>query len=240
VEQLQREITERQRVETTLRESEDRLRQLASQLLTAQEQERQRIARDLHDEMGQSLMVLKMQLNAFKRRVKGGQEAWAEFDQALDFVDVITDQTREICQSLRPSALENLGLNGALRELLSEFQKHHGLEVIDEIADLSGLFSNEAQITLYRLFQECMTNAVRHGKATCVTVRSQKEDGTVRFSCEDNGTGFDQEDVRSRRRPGMGLAAMEERVRLLQGIFEITSAKDQGTRIEIILPADKV
>jgi signal transduction histidine kinase len=169
--------------------------------------------------MGQSLMALKMQLNSFKRRVKRGQEDWLEFDQAIDFVNVIADQTRKICQSLRPTALENLGLNGALRELLTEFQKHHGLEVAEEFADLSGLFAKEAQITVYRLFQECLTNAVRHGKATRVTVGSKKGDGTVCYSCADNGAGFDLAAVRSRRIPGMGLAAIEERVRLLQGYF---------------------
>ncbi len=233
------DVTARKQAEAALRESEQRLHYLTSQILTAQEQERQRIARDLHDEMGQSLMALKMQLNSFKRRVKRNQEDWTEFDQAIDFVNVIADQTRKICQSLRPTALENLGLNGALRELLTEFQKHHGLEVAEEFADLSGLFSNEAQITVYRLFQECLTNAVRHGKATGVTVRSRKGDGTVCFSCADNGAGFDLAEVRSRRIPGMGLAAMKERVRLLQGYFEITSAKGRGTRIDITLPTDK-
>jgi PAS domain S-box-containing protein len=233
------DVTARKQAEAALQESKQRLHYLTSQILTAQEQERQRIARDLHDEMGQSLMALKMQLNSFKRRVKRGQEDWAEFDQAIDFVNVITDQTRKICQSLRPTALENLGLNGALRELLTEFQKHHGLKVMERFADLSGLLSNEAQITVYRLFQECLTNAVRHGKATSVTVSSQEGEGAVCFSCADNGAGFDLAKARSRRRPGMGLAAMEERVRLLQGSFEITSTKGRGTRIDITLPTDK-
>jgi PAS domain S-box-containing protein len=233
------DVTARKQAEAALRESEHRLRHLTSQILTTQEQERQRIARDLHDEMGQSLMALKMQLNNFKRRVKRGQEAWEEFDQAIDFVNVITDQTRKICQSLRPTALANLGLNGALRELLAEFQKHHGLKVMEQFADLNGLLSNEAQITVYRLFQECLTNAVRHGQATSITVRSQQGDGNVCFTCEDNGTGFDLAQARSRRRPGMGLAAMEERVRLLQGSFDITSARGRGTSIDVTLPTDK-
>jgi signal transduction histidine kinase len=180
-----------------------------------------------------------MRLNAFKRRVKHGEEGWEEFDQALDFINVIAEKIRETCRSLLPTSLESLGLNGSLREMLSEFQKHHGLEVIEEIADLRGLFPDEIQIMMYRFFQECLTNALRHGKATSVKVCAYKQDGAVLFSCEDNGTGFDLEEVRSRRRPGIGLAAMEERVRLLRGSFEITSSKGHGTRIEIILPADK-
>jgi signal transduction histidine kinase len=212
---------------------------LTSQLLTSQEQERGRIARDLQDEMGQSLMALKMQLNAFKRRSKRGQEAWGEFDQAVDSINIIAEQIRKICQSLRPDALENLGLNKALQQLLMEVKQLHGLEISEELADISGLLSSEAQITVYRLFQECLTNAIRHGKATSVTVRARKENGAVHFSCEDNGSGFDLTDVRSQGNSGLGLTAMEERVRLLHGSLRITSAKGKGTRIEVLLPPNQ-
>ena len=218
-----------------LRDSEQKLRLLTSQILTAQEQERQRIARDLHDEMGQSLAVLNMQLNAFKRRVKRGEEAWEEFDQAVVYVNVIADKVSRICQTLWPAALEQRGINGALRELLAEYQKHHGLAVAVELDDLSGLLSLEAQITVYRVFQECLTNTVRHGKATSIKVRAHQGEGAVHFACQDNGTGFDLKEV-SFRSTGLGLAAMEERVRRLRGSFEITSAKGQGTRIDIALP----
>jgi signal transduction histidine kinase len=101
---------------------------LTKRLLAVQELERRRIARDLHDEMGQSLMALKMQLNAFKRSLKRGQDAWPEFDEALDFINVIAEQVRNTCRSLRPDALENLGLKGALRQLLTDFQEHKGLK----------------------------------------------------------------------------------------------------------------
>jgi PAS domain S-box-containing protein len=224
---------------TELKRAQEKLRQLNRQLLSIQEWERQRIARDLHDEMGQALMALKMQLNAFKRGFKRGREDWAEFDRAVDHINVIADQVRNVCQSLRPGTLENLGLNGSLRQLLAEFQRHHGLEVSEELDDMSGLFSNEGEITVYRLFQECLTNATRHGKATSIKVRARKGDGALHFSCEDNGIGFDLEEVKSRDNQGLGLAAMAERVRLLQGSFEITSTKGKGTRIKITLPPDK-
>jgi PAS domain S-box-containing protein len=226
---------------TDLKRAQEKLRQLNRQLLTVQERERQRIARDLHDEMGQSLMALKMQLNAFKRGFKRGREDWSEFDSVVDHINVIAEQARKICQSLRPTTLENLGLNGALRQLLGEFQKHHGLEVSEELDDISGLFSSEGQITVYRLFQECLNNATRHGNATRVKVSAQKRDGSVCFICEDDGIGMDLDKVKSRDESqwGIGLAAMEERVRLLQGSFEITSTKGKGTRIKITLPPDK-
>ena len=226
---------------TELKQAQEKLRKLTRQLLTVQERERQRIARDLHDEMGQSLMAFKMKLNAFKRSFKRGREDWSEFDSVVDYINVIAGQVRKICQSLRPGALENLGLNGALRQLLAEFRQHHGLEVSEELDDMSGLFSYEGQITVYRFFQECLNNATRHGNATRVKVSAQKRDGSVCFICEDDGIGMDLDEVKSRDESqwGIGLAAMEERVRLLQGSFEITSTKGKGTRIKITLPPDK-
>jgi two-component system sensor histidine kinase UhpB len=224
-----------------LQQAQEKLRQLTKQLLSVQELERRRIARDLHDELGQSLMALKMQLNAVKRGFQRGREPWKEFDQAIDSLNAIAAQTREICQALRPSALENLGLNGALRQLFAEFRKHHGLEVSEELLDLHGLFSAEAQITVYRLFQECLNNAIRHGRATLIQVRVQKLDRAICFTCEDNGRGFDPEAVRSHgeENQGLGLAAMAERVRLLGGTFQITSAPGRGARIDVTLPVEK-
>jgi PAS domain S-box-containing protein len=233
------DISELKKTQEALEASNRKLRQLTQRLLTFQEQERQRISRDLHDEMGQSLMALKMQLNAFKRRARREPEAWEEFDQAVDYINVIAEQIRAICQSLRPAALENLGLNEALRQLLLEFAQLHGLEISEDLADISDLLSPEAQIAIYRLFQECLTNAVRHGQATRVAVRAHKNAGAVHFSCEDNGSGFDPSEDRSRGNSGLGLATMEERVRLLQGSLKIHSAKGQGTRIEVILPPNQ-
>jgi two-component system sensor histidine kinase UhpB len=130
------DITELKEAEGRLQESREKLSRLTRRLLTVQEEERQRIARDLHDEMGQSLMALKMQLNRVKRRFRRGEEDWKEFDEAIDFVTAIAAQARDICQSLRPATLENLGLNGALRQLLEEFKKHHGVEVDEELAEM--------------------------------------------------------------------------------------------------------
>jgi two-component system sensor histidine kinase UhpB len=226
---------------TELKQARERLSQLTRQLLAAQELERRRIARDLHDELGQSLMALKMQLNAVKRNFQRGREPWEEFDQAIDYLNAIAAHTRDICQALRPSALENLGLDGALRQLCAEFRKHHGLEVTEELADLRHLVSSEAQIAVYRLFQECLNNAIRHGRATRLQVRAQMLDNSICFSCEDNGRGFDLAELRSRGEDsqGLGLAAMEERVRLLNGTVKITSAPGQGTRLDVTLPVDK-
>ncbi len=225
---------------TELRQAQEQLRRVTSLVLNAQEQERQRMARDLHDELGQALMALKMQLNAVKRSFRRNEEPWEEFGQAIEYVNTIAAQVRSICQSLRPSVIENLGLNGALKHLADEFRKHHGLEVAEDLDDLTDLFSSEAQITVFRIFQECLTNASRHGGATRVQMRADKTETVVCFICEDNGSGFDFSKVKSREdNQGPGLVAMEERVHLLQGAFELTSLPGQGTRVAFSILPDK-
>jgi PAS domain S-box-containing protein len=231
------DITKLKKTQEALEESQEKLRQLNARLLAVQELERQRISRDLHDDLGQSLMVLKMQLNAVKRSFKRGQQAWDDFDLAIDSVNEIADQVRIITRTLRPSVLENLGLGKALAQLLADFEKYQKIQVSREMDDVSDLLSPEAQIMVYRIFQECLTNAARHGKATSMQVRLKKDDGAVCIICTDNGIGLDLSDAG--RNQGLGLAAMEERVRLLQGSFEIISEKGKGTRITITLPPDK-
>jgi PAS domain S-box-containing protein len=231
------DITKLKKTQEALEESQEKLSQLNARFLAAQELERQRISRDLHDDLGQSLMVLKMQLNAVKKSFKRGQQTWDEFDRVIDFVNVIADQVRVITRALRPSVLENLGLGKALAQLLADFEKYQKIQVSQEMDDVGDLLSPEAQVTVYRIFQECLTNATKHGKATSMQVRLKKNDGVVCIICTDNGIGLDLSD--GGREQGLGLAAMEERVRLLQGSFEITSEKGKGTRIAITLPLDK-
>jgi signal transduction histidine kinase len=226
---------------TELRQVRESLRQLTEQLLTFQEMERRRIARDLHDELGQSLMALKMKLNSVMRSFRRGEEPWEDFGRAIDYVNTIATKARNICQSLRPSVLEDLGLDQALHQLLEEFREQHELELLEELEGLGGLFSAESQIAIYRIIQECLNNPIRHGEATRVRVGAQNRDGAVCFICEDNGVGFDLAEVRARGEAsrGSGLIAVGERVRLLHGSLKITSDPGQGCRIVFTLPTDQ-
>jgi signal transduction histidine kinase len=235
VEQLQWEITERQRVEEVLRDSEERLRFLASQLLTAQETERGRLSRELHDDLGQALLVLKMQLNAILRRCSLEQEPRQSLEEATTYLLGVIDKVRRLSQNLSPPTLESLGLSEALRDILEEFQKYCDQEMIikadlDEIKDI---LPEEANIVIYRITQEFLANVHKHSEATRVAVFIKALPEKVTIALEDNGKGFDLEEIKGRpkERRGLGVASMEERLRMLGSRFSMTSQPGKGTRL---------
>ncbi len=235
------DISKLKQAQDALEQAQEKLRLLARQLLITQELERQIIARDLHDEMGQSLIALKFRLDAVKKSLRRGEEAWGEFERAIDFIDIIADQVRDISRALRPAAIENLGLNGALIQMLDEFQKYHGIALNHDVDDVNGLFSVETQIAVFRIIQECLTNAAKHSMATSATLLVKKKGEVVSIIFEDNGVGVDWGEVRPKGdgEQGLGLSIMRERIHMLQGFFQISSARDRGTRIAFALRPDK-
>jgi len=233
------EITERKRAEEALQESGKRLRFLSSQLITAQEKERRRISIELHDELGQALMVLKLQLRSMEEQLNENQTALREeCEQILHYIDDITENVRRLSRDLSPSILEDLGLLPALRWLINEFTKHHPVESKLDIEDTPDLFSKEEEIIIFRIFQEALTNIGKHAQATHVSVIIKLQDGEISFVVEDNGKGFNVEQVFSREATerGMGLATMEERARMVGGSLDIWSQEGTGTRITFSIP----
>lgn len=237
--QLMKEISEREKFEEELRHSEQRLRDLTSQLLSAQEQERQRISRELHDELGQSLMVLKLQLRIMEKDLSSDQHLRENCSETLQQLDRIIDNVRRLSRDLSPAILEDLGLKIALQNLFDSFGRYYGIrELTVHLDEVQDLFPLEAQINVYRIFQEALTNIGKYAKATRVTVAVKRNAGEVSFGVEDNGLGFDLEQVLARdaREKGLGLAAMEERVRILGGSLQIWSREGSGTRISFHIP----
>jgi signal transduction histidine kinase len=160
-------------------------------------------------------------------------------DQLNDVLDDIIDNVRRLSHDLSPSILEDLGLMAALRNLFDGVEKHYQLTSFSaDLDDLDPLFSPEACINIYRLFQESLNNIAKHARATRVTVKARLQDLQVAFAIEDQGVGFDVQEVRrpSQKRRGMGLATMEERVKLLGGTFEVDSQIGRGTIISFTLP----
>lgn len=236
VKQLQWEITERQRVEEELRESEERLRFLASQLLIAQETERSRLSRELHDDLGQALLVLKMQLNAILRACSPKQELRQRLEEAVEYVLEVIDKVRRLSRNMSPPALEEVGLVPALRNLFEEFRKYHYQNMIIEadLDEVKDILPKEANILIFRITQEFLSNVHKHAEATRVAVAIKALPEKVTITLEDNGKGFFLDEVRDqvKGKGGLGLVSIEERLRMLGSQFNLTSQAGKGTRLQ--------
>jgi PAS domain S-box-containing protein len=235
------DIAERKRAEEDLRESEQKLRILTSQILTAQEDERKRISRELHDELGQSLTVLKLSLRTASRNVSEPPEVKEDLGQMALYLDETIDKVRRLSRALSPAILEDLGLPPALNYLISEFNRYYEIEHDFDLEDLDGLFPKEAQIIIFRIFQESLTNIAKHAQARKVRLGIQQFDGAVHFEVEDDGQGFEVARVLSRSslEKGLGLAALSERAKMLGGTLEINSRKGRGTRVTCAIPVNR-
>jgi PAS domain S-box-containing protein len=243
VAQLQAEVTERQQAEQAVRESEQRLRSLASQILTAQERERKRISMELHEGLGQYMTALKMYLRAIQRNLPTQDgDIQEDFAGAQDLLKEMIEEVRRMSRGLSPALLENLGLTAALNRLLDEFSNYQEVMIKVNIDDIQNLFAPQTEISLFRIFQESLNNIAKHARANQVSVTVKRQNGRVNFSIKDNGVGFDRdqlahEEIADR---GMGLASMEERLRMIGTHLNILSQPGQGTEISFSIPTDAI
>ena len=241
-ERLEQKMEEHRQAVEALRESEKQLRYLSSQLLTAQETERKRISMELHDELGQALIALKLRLASVQRKLRKDQKAlYDEYEYAQKDIEQIIENVRRLSRDLSPHILENLGLSAALRWLVEDFAKYQKIEASIDIPDINNFFSEKSQIIIYRIFQEALTNIQKHAQATHMSAIISKKDDTISFLIEDNGKGFDVEQVMMRNpaEKGLGLATMEERVRMLGVPLDIRSQEGRGTRLSFAIPVSK-
>ena len=230
------DISQAKQAEEKLQESEETLRHLAAQLFTAQEDERKRISRELHDELGQALLVLKLQTRGIAGDLQPEQQQLREDClEILGNLDQVVDNVRRLSRDLSPFLLEDLGLSAALRHLISEFGKHYQIEYSAQETNIDDLFPLRTQIAIYRIVQESFTNIGKHSQANLLRFAITKHDDRVSFLIQDNGKGFDPEQLRQQR-PGMGLAAMEERARMVGGVLSVSSQKGAGTKISLDIP----
>ncbi len=230
---------EQRRVEKALKESEQELRQLTSQLLSIQEQERRRVARELHDELGQALTVLKINLVAIEDKLASDQQHLkANCEQMLTYIDTVIENVRRLSWDLSPSSLEDLGLSAALGYLVDETCHTHNMQSAVVMDEIDHLFSPEIQINIYRMFQESLTNVVKHARASLISVNVTREYGEVSFMIRDDGRGFNVKQVMSGKaaKRSLGLTAMNERALMAQGSLQVSSRKGQGTTIAFSIP----
>jgi len=231
------DIAEIKRAEEELRESEKKLRLLTFQILTAQEDERKRISRELHDELGQSLTVLKLGLRTASKSVPEPPEVKKELSQMALYLDETIEKVRRLSRALSPAILEDLGLAPALKYLVHELSRYFEIQQEFDFDNLDHVFPREDQITIYRIFQESLTNIAKHAKAHKVHLAIRQRDGAVLLEVEDDGQGFEVAEAMSRVNldKGLGLAALSERAKMLGGTLQINSRKGQGTRITCAL-----
>jgi signal transduction histidine kinase len=238
-ESLKKEIVERQKIEEELRRSERELQFLSARILTAQEEERGRISRELHDELGQALATLKLRIGFIEKRQER-EELKAEFKDILGYIDEVLEETRRLSRALSPTILEYFGLSAAIKRLVHDFARDRGIDAsLDMVDEFGHLLPKHAQIIVYRVFQEALNNIGKHATATHLLVRVERNKGGICFLLEDNGNGFDMNRTitTDTDESGLGLAIMHERVRMLGGTLELWSEKGKGTRITFHIPA---
>ena len=231
------DITARRRAEEALRDSGQKLRSLAAQLLTAQEDERKRLAAELHDELGHALLTLKLKLESLGEQLQPEQVSLKiEVSKILRFIGATIGEVRRLYLDLSPGDLEDLGLTDALNSMIEDFvalQKKIKWEV--KIDNLDGLFPLSIQTAIYRVVQEALTNIGKHAYPDQVSLKIGREDERVSFVIDDDGKGFDRHKIFTEKKT-LGLLSMEERVKMLGGDFELFSQENQGTRIFFTIP----
>jgi len=236
---LREEMAERLRTCEMLQKSEKQIGQLSTRLLSAQEMERKRISMELHDELGQSLNVMKLQLRVVKKGLREDQEPIrTECENLLEYMNQVIEEVRRISLDLSPTVLEDLGLTSALQWLLNNLRKTWAIKITEAVCLVDHLFPKSQWITIYRVIQEALTNIVKHARAKHVSVIIWPRGRKVCFSLKDDGKGFDpaQYLVNKNYEKGFGLTTMDERVRMLGGDFDISSRKGKGTRITFNIP----
>ena len=230
-----RDITLRKQAEDTLRLQQQELRELSARVLEAREEEKAHIARELHDELGQMLTALKMDLAWLRGRLAPGELA-AKADEMERMLDQTVSSTRRISADLRPLMLDDLGLAEAASWLVEDFAKRSGLTIDARISDDLPLeaLSKGVATAVYRALQESLTNIARHSGARNVWVLMALEDGTLHLEVEDDGRGIAPQDLAKAR--SLGLKGMRERFAFFGGKFEIARAPRGGTRLRLRLP----
>ncbi len=231
------DITERKRTEKHLQDSHDKLQLLSRRLVESQETERRHIARELHDEVGQTLTVAEMNLQAVVQSSRG-DATQLRLKDSLQAVERVLTQVRDLSLNLRPSMLDDLGLEPALRWYTTRQASLAGLAVEFHADALEDRLDPVIETACFRVAQEAMTNVVRHARARALSVELRTGNGHLHLCVRDNGRGFDAAALRDRAVQGasLGLLSMEERATLVDGGLELKSVPGQGTEVHAWFP----
>jgi PAS domain S-box-containing protein len=226
------DITERKGQEEQLRQSLGQLRSLAARVQRVREDEAARVAREIHDELGQALTAIKMELSSLVRDLPAERKRRSK--DILELVDGTIQSMRRICTELRPAILDDLGLVAALEWAAEEFAARTGTRCRLDLPPNEIIINQECTVALFRIFQESLTNVARHANAAEVNVRLARVDGMLVLEVHDNGKGVTEE--RSAARNSLGILGMRERALLVGGEFTITGGPGMGTTVRVHIP----
>ena len=223
--------------ERKLRESEDQLRQLASHLQTAREEERRILARELHDEIGQTLTAIKLELAravASLQRDKLSPSSVDRLQSLIGLAEIGLATVRRLATDLRPAALDHLGLAAAIQWEATAFRARTGLRCRVAAGQQRVALGTEQETMLFRIFQEALTNVVRHAQASAVTVTLTRRKRAFELRVRDNGCGISSAAIRNPA--AIGLVGMRERAALIGGRFSIVGRRGHGTVVSVKVP----
>ena len=232
-----RDISAKVEIENALLKSEKQLHTLTQRLLNLQEEERGRLSRELHDELAQNLVFLKMEVcsieNTLPPELTGVKNKCRNL---ICLLEETSDSVTRLSQKLRPRGLEEKGFSLALYLLTKESCKIYGVKSCTiNIDQIDNLLSSDAQLNLYRIFQESLTNIGKHADASDVVVTVKRQNGHVHNRIKDNGKGYDRIKALAQKR-GCGLSTIEERSRLLGGKLKVQTDNGEGTEISLTIP----
>jgi PAS domain S-box-containing protein len=229
------DITDRKLVEQELQRSFEQLRALAAGLEKVREEERTRVAREIHDELGQALTAIKIELSWLGRRNPADGQQAKRVDSILALVDDTIGSVRRISTELRPGVLDDLGLVAAIEWASRDFERRTGTTCVLDLPETNLRADRETATAIFRIFQETLTNVARHAQASRVRIRMREEQRMLLLEIQDNGIGFDKEESGSHS-VSLGILGMRERALLAGGTLDFESAPGQGVTVRVRIP----
>jgi PAS domain S-box-containing protein len=232
------DITERKKAEESLILQKEQLRALAERLQWVREEDRKLVARELHDQIGQILTAVKMDMTWMARHLPATEEkVLARLAESILSINDGVKTVRKICSGLRPGVLDDLGLAAAIEWQASEFASRNDIACLVTVPPVDLHLDGDRATATFRIFQECLTNVIRHAQATSVRVDLCQEEGYILLIVEDDGVGFRESDL-SNTLGSLGLLGMKERAQFCGGDLQISSSPGRGTTVTVRVPVD--
>lgn len=231
------DFSDRLAAQEKVRKATQQLRELAAHLQNVREEERIEIARDIHDDLGQQLTAVQIAIFRLAKQRSQDQALEKQLQGITELIAQVIQSIRRISTQLRPAVLDDIGLVEAMRWQTEEFEKRFSIPVDAFFSDIPDNLEQNIALNLFRIYQETLTNIVRHAAARRVQVRLTHDDHRISLEVQDDGKGLDEELINNKRT--LGLLGMKERALMIGGEFDISSGQGKGTSIKIMIPIDK-